>query len=209
MNSNPIRLRPTLLPLVLLLCIAASCSLKQPYAEKHTFALEVTRTSAARTQSLPVQVQVHLASVTPPFDSQSFTYRTGDLAYKSDFYNGFITPPNALLTAQLQSWISTSKLFHSVQPATSTLPATHTLETQVLKLHGDFRTPSAPKAILEARFQLLDQRRTTPSLAFDKSYREEIPFTDPQPDALARAWSQALEKIFTALETDLSTTAVH
>ena len=156
-----------------------------------------------------MQVQVRLATVTPPFDNQTFTYRTSDLGYKSDFYNGFVTSPNALLTTQLQSWLGAAKLFHSVLPAASTLPATHTLETQVLTLHGDFRNPSAPKAILETRFLLLDQRHATPSLVFDKSYREEIPFTDPQANALARAWSQALGKIFTALETDLSTTAIH
>lgn len=209
MNFSPIRIRSPLLPLLLLLCVAAGCSLKQPHAEKHTFTLEATRTAAARTLSLPVQVQVRLATVTPPFDNQAFTYRTSDLGYKSDFYNGFISPPNALLTAQLQSWLNAAKLFHSVQPATSALPATHTLETQALSLHGDFRNPSAPRAVLEVRFQLLDQHRATPVIVFDKSYREEIPFTDPQPDALARAWSQALEKIFTALETDLSATAIH
>ncbi len=208
MNSRPFRIQSTPLPIVLLLCLAAGCSLKQPHAEKHTFALEATRTAAARALSLPAQVQVRPATITPPFDSQAFTYRTSDLGYKNDFYNGFVSPPNALVTARLQSWLNAAKLFHSIVPATSTLPTTHTLETQVLTLHGDFRNPSAPKAILEARFLLLDQRRATPSLVFDKSYREEFPFTDPQANALAGAWSQALGKIFTALEADLSTTAI-
>jgi cholesterol transport system auxiliary component len=209
MNSSPFRIYSTLLPIVLLLCLAAGCSLKQPHAEKHTFALEATRTAAARALSLPVQVQVRPTTITPPFDNRAFTYRTSDLGYKNDFYNGFVSPPNILLTAQLQSWLGAAKLFQSVLPATSALPITHTLETQVLTLHGDFRNPSAPKAILEVRFLLLDQRRARPSLVFDKSYREEIPFADPQANALAGAWSQALGKIFTTLETDLGTTAIH
>lgn len=198
-----------LLPLLFLpILLCSSCSLKQPHAEQHSFALEATRTTPLRTALLPAQVQVRLATITPPFDARAFTYRTSDLGYKSDFYNSFTSPPNTLLTAQLQAWLGASGLFRAVLPAASTLPATHTLETHVLTLHGDFRNPSAPKAVLEARFQLLDQRRTTPALVFDKSYREEIPFTDPQPDALARAWSQALAKIFTVLETDLGATAI-
>lgn len=188
--------------------LSPGCNLKQPHAEQHAFTLEAARTQPPQSRLIPAQVQVKLATIAPPFDSKAFTYRTSDLGYKSDYYNGFVTAPNALLTAQLQSWCEAARLFQSVVPAGSTLPVTHTLETRVFTLHGDFRNPSAPQAVVEARFQLLDQRPSTPALAFDKTYREAVSFNSPQPDNLTRAWSQALTKIFAALESDLATSAI-
>lgn len=185
--------------------VVQGCSLKQPNPAKQSFLLEPVRAGEARANSSPVQVRVRNIQVAAPFEGKGFVYRTSELGYKADFYNEFLTSPRALIGGQLQAWLSASKVFRNMLPPGSVIEATHSLDGNVSALYGDFQNPSSPKAVLAAEFFISRERTSLPAIVFHKSYRQEIAIGGRQPEALARGWTLALEKIFAALEADVAT----
>ena len=185
--------------------IMQGCSLKQPNPAKQSFLLEPVRAGEARADSSPVQLRIRNLQVAAPFEGKGFVYRTSELGYKADFYNEFLTAPRTLIAGQLQMWLSASKVFQNVLPPGSSIEATHVLDGNVTALYGDFQNPSAPKAVLAVEFFITSERVSTPAIVFHKSYRQEIAIDGRRPEALARGWTLALEKIFAALEADVAT----
>lgn len=139
-----------------------------------------------------------------PFEGKGFVYRTSDLGYKVDFYNEFLTAPRTLIAGQLQAWLGTAKVFRAVLPPGIASEATHTLDGNVSALYGDFRIPAAPKAVVEIEIFVTSDRGAA-DVVFHRSYRQEISIAERLPEALAKGWSLALEKIFTTLEADMAT----
>lgn len=184
--------------------ILTGCSLKQANPSKQSFLLEPVRTGEVRASSSPVQLRLRNIHIAAPFEGKGFVYRTSDLGYKVDFYNEFLIAPRTLIASQLQSWLGTSKVFRAVLPSGVTGEATHTLDGNVSALYGDFRIPSAPKAVVEAEIFITSDRGAAETV-FHRSYRQEISIVERQPESLAKGWSLALEKIFAALEADMAT----
>jgi cholesterol transport system auxiliary component len=195
------------LPVLLLLGIAlgTGCSFKKPHPARQTFLLETGRSSGLPVHdAAPAILRVRPASVTAPFDDKAFVYRDTDLGYETDFYHQFLVPPRVLLTEVTRQWLSDSGLFLSVLDSSSRVAPTHTLESNVTALYGDYRNPAAPQAVLALRFHLLRETATGPQVQFHRAYHEAIPIERPGAESLARSWSLALERILIAFESDLA-----
>src|SRR5262249_37432086 len=91
-------------------------------------------------------------AISPLFQSRSFTYKTGENAYKQDPYAGFMIPPERSLCESIRSSMQASGVFgRVVQPGSSLVPNL-VAEVFIDELYGDFRNPSQPKGKLELRF---------------------------------------------------------
>jgi cholesterol transport system auxiliary component len=199
----------------ILLCLSAlsaamwaGCSLKKQAPVKLSFMLEAHRTGEARPPRDPATLRVAPLTVAPPFEGRNFIYRNTDLNYESDFYHEFLVAPRALLTEQVRGWLQASGLFRAVLDPASKDDATHSLAGHVTELYADFRVKTAPRAVLAVHFLLTREGPSAPEMIFQKTYRQDTPADNRSPEALARAWSKALEQLLTALEQDVEKTRI-
>jgi cholesterol transport system auxiliary component len=189
--------------LILNVGLLAGCSLKKQAPAKLAFVLEAHRPADKRSASDLATLRVRPLSVAAPFEGRNFVYRNSDLNYESDFYHEFLVAPRALLTEEVRQWLEGSGLFRAVLDPASKDEATHSLEGHVTELYGDFRSKAAPKGTLALRFLLMREGTSRSEIVFQKAYRQEVPADNRSPEALAKAWSKALQQILTALEQDL------
>jgi len=193
------------LALVLALGALAGCSLKQAAPAKSTYLIETARPGSAQGSRGTGTLRVRPLQVSEPFDGRGFVYRTGESSFESDFYHEFLVPPRALLTSQLRRWIDASGKFHTVIDSASKADASQSLEGSVTALYGDYRESSAPKAVIEMQFLLLNDHGSSPQIVFQKGYQQAVPLDGRGSEALTRGWSRALAQIFASLEADLPT----
>jgi ABC-type uncharacterized transport system auxiliary subunit len=83
------------------------------------------------------------------------------------------------------------------------LDSTYVLEGAVTALYGDYRVSTAPKAVMEIQFLLLQETATNPEIIFQRQYHKEEPLKGDTPDDLVKGWNNALNQILTEFETDL------
>jgi uncharacterized lipoprotein YmbA len=184
---------------------AASCgTLSKPYPEKSFFAIDAGPTPAATPASREGSLRVRRLRVAKPYDGLTFVYKTGGSEFRTDYYNGFIAAPEALLTSETIRWLSTAGPFVSVVDGASSAPNRYVLEGNVTTFCGDMTDPKAPKAVLEARFFLLDESGAEASVKFQKAYAAGVPTAGGKPADLADAWGKAMRQILTALAADLA-----
>jgi uncharacterized lipoprotein YmbA len=185
----------------------AGCgSLSKPYPEKSLHALNIG--DPASDGMLPASRSVLFVDrvrVAEPFESSAFVYKIGDSQFTTDYYNGFITSPARLLTGELSNWISRSSVFTSVIAGDSVAEYQLSLETNVTALYGDYQQGKPRQAVIEARFFLIDQTSGKYNVVFNKRYRESeaIEGSNPNPDALVKAWDTAYRRMLGGLVTDL------
>ena len=184
---------------------APGCSLKQAAPVKSTYLIEAVRSVQAKSSKDSGTLRVRALQVSEPFDGRGFIYRTGESSFEADFYHEFLVPPAALLTVQVRRWLEASGKFGAVVDSASKADASRSLEGNVTALYGDYREPSAPKAVLEIQFLLLNNRESAPQIGFHTAYRRSVPLDGRGSEALTRAWSGALTQVLTTLEADLPT----
>jgi len=186
----------------LILIAAAGCvDLKAAYPDRRYYTIESARTGAERETSAGTVLRVRRFAASKMCDGTELVTRTGDAVYESDFYHVLFIPPAQQLGEQTYKWLTASKLYGHVVGAGSSIAETHTLEGNVITLHGDYR--SSPLAVIEIQF-LLVRVSTDPAAAlYQKSYRQEVALESASPEALVKGWSAGLSKILTSLEADL------
>jgi uncharacterized lipoprotein YmbA len=190
---------------LLALGAAASCSsISRPYPEKSFFAVDAGPTPAAAKAPGEGALRVRRLRVARPYDGLTFVYKTGASEFRTDYYNGFIAAPEALLTSETIRWLAAAGPFASVVDVASSAPSRYALEGNVTALCGDLTDPKAPKAILEVRFFLLDESGAEAAVKFQKAYAVSAPAAGDKPAELAAAWGQALRQILSALAADLA-----
>lgn len=188
----------------LALCVLSGCvSLAKSFPDKHYYALEVTRDGEPGTPVAGAVLDVRGLLVSPRFEGKELVYRTGDTRYESDFYNAWLVSPSAILTQQVQHWLSQAQLFESVGAMPSYLDATHILEGTVTALYGDYRQPGGPKAIVGMHLVLIEDNSTRTAIVFQRDYQQMAELSETSPDALTRGWNQGLQQILMTLEEDL------
>jgi hypothetical protein len=189
----------------LILIAAAGCvDLKAAYPDRRFYTVEAARPGAARTSAESTVLRVRRFSASKMCDGSELVTRTGEAAYETDFYNVLFVPPAAQMGEQTQRWLAASGLFGHVVGTGSTIPETHVLEGNVVALHGDYRKPDAPLAVIELQFMLVRVTSDPASVLLQKSYRKEIPLADGKAASLVKGWSDGLTKILAMLEEDLS-----
>ena len=192
--------------------VAAGCFSRQAYPEREFFGVDPGRPEAetnGAARNLVLRVQP--ARVASPFASQRFSYRTGEHQYESDYYNGFVDPPDRLLTASLAEWLSASGVCRAVIDGDSAARDDVELETNVVELYGDYRQPSRPRAVVAVRVFLLERQGASSRVLFTRRYDAAVPLptSPPQdngPAALADAFGLAWREILTQFTANLRQT---
>ena len=182
--------------------LAGCLSLDKGYPEKRSFVLDVAPEAREPIPTAAMVLRVNKLHVSPLFAGRAMVYRTADLQYESDFYDEWFIAPGALITHQLQNWLSKSGRFRFVLVGTDHIEPTHLLEGTVTDLYGDFRRAVPPKAVLGIELHLLDELHESEVL-FRQVYRKEVPLADRSPEALAAGLTQALRLVLIDFDKDL------
>ena len=183
--------------------MAGCINLEKSYPEKRYFTLDASREKDVSSPDKGEVLTVRRFRVSPKYEGKGLVYRLDDLSYESDFYNEFFIPPASMFTEEIRKRLAGSGLLkHVVDPA-SLLDSTYILEGAVTALYGDYRVSTAPKAILEIQFFILQETAASPKIIFQSQYHKEEHFKNDTPDALVKSWNAAFNQILTEFETDL------
>jgi cholesterol transport system auxiliary component len=190
--------------MLLMMLVASMCGCAQRTGEKNYYVLGTARVDRAVRTGSDAILEVRRFSIDPSFADPSLVYRLDEFRYEFDYYNEYLVPPALMLTQQARTWLARSGVAAHLLMAGSRIQPTHTLETNVTAMYGDFRDPSAPRAVLEVRCFLLDDREPTETIAMARVYGASHPIEEKTADAVVAALDAALERILTQLEEDLA-----
>jgi len=159
------------------------------------------------TQSQTNIVALNRVSISPLFQSRSFTYRTAENAYEQDPYAGFLVPPERALAEPIRAWLRGSGRFGRVVDPGSALSPTLAAEASVNALYGDLRNAAKPVATMEIHFILYEVKDDAPGrILLDKVCARETSLTRKTPDALMAAWDTDLREIMEDLNSEYAQT---
>ena len=200
--------RKTLLKLTIgiftLLFLSIGCiNLERSYIEKHYFVLDSFPAENTSPPDTGKVLAVRRLRVSPKYEGKGLVYRLGELNYESDFYNEFFVSPVSMFTEEVRKRLAGSGLFKRVVDPSSLLDSTYILEGAVTALYGDYRVSTAPKAVMEIQFLILQETAGSPEIVLQRQYHKEEPLNGSTPDALVKSWNTALNQILTEFENDL------
>jgi hypothetical protein len=142
-------------------------------------------------------------SISPFFQSQSFTYRVGESAYEKDPYATFLVSPERTLTQAIRAWLRAGGAFGRVVEPGSELTPNLIAEATVSQLCGDFRDASHPGGVMEIHFVVYETHDGAQSrIVLDKNYTRTTPLGRKTPTALMAAWETDLSQIMGELNSD-------
>lgn len=183
-------------------------SIERSYPDKRYFVLEISSKVSRQDPADSGILQISSARVSPRYADRNFVYRRSDTRFESDFYNEFLIAPAALVTEGLRRELSQAGIFKFVVDSTNPLAPTHTMETIVNTLYGDFREIKAPKAVIEMEF-FLTQEASPNGIVFHKLYQRTVPVQERNAEALVKGWNQGFEAISSSLISDLKASQLH
>ncbi len=178
-------------------------NLEKSYPEKRYFILDASRDEDISSPDTGKALTVRRFRVSPKYEGKGLVYRLEELSYESDFYNEFFISPASMFTEEIRKRLAGAGLFKHVIDPSSLLDSTYILEGAVTALYGDYHVNTAPKAVLEIQFFLLQETATSPKIIFQSQYHKEEPLKGNTPDALVMSWNTAFNLILTEFESDL------
>ena len=175
------------------------------YVERQSFALEVSREGATSPTDHGAILRIRTLRVSPRYEGKPLVYRIEGTRYESDYYNEFMTSPDAMITEEVRQWLADSGLFEQVVDFVGQVTPTHILEGEIMDLYGDYTRDrgTQPKAAMAIGFFLTNDIGGRSEIVFQKHYRREVPVTGETATALVEGWNNALEKILSDFEADL------
>jgi cholesterol transport system auxiliary component len=179
-------------------------SLKQAYPAKESFGLTTPEVAPAAGGGHEGVLRVERVRVAAPYDGRSFVYRLSDTRYETDYYNEFVAEPGRLLTGELVRSLGGAHVFTTVVDPAASADAKVRLETSVTELYGDYRDPAAPRAVVRARFLLLEERLESTGVIGEWNLEEREPLKSGDAAGLVEGWSRAWGKVVSALASDLA-----
>ncbi len=142
-------------------------------------------------------------SISPLFQSRSFTYRTAENTYEQDPYAGFLIPPERSLAETIRACMRASNAFGRVLEPGSSLTPTLGAEVSVNQLYGDFRNASQPVGTMELHFIFYKLKEGDPGrVLLDKVCAHETPLARKTADALMAAWNADLREIMEEISSE-------
>jgi len=188
--------------------ILCGCASSPPWP-RQTFAFSLPSDPPATISNTNL-VSLHRLSISPLFQSRSFTYRTAENSYVKDPYAGFLIPPEQALTESVRAWMRASNAFGSVVEPGSGLTPTLVAEMSINEIYGDFRKASQPVGTMELRFVLYDVKEGDPRrIVLDKVCTRETPLAKKTPDALMAAWNTDLREIMEEIQSEYAKVNPH
>jgi hypothetical protein len=142
-------------------------------------------------------------SVSPLFQSRSFTYRKGENTYEQDPYAGFLVPPERALAEPIRAWMHASGVFGRVVAPGSGLTPALIAEVSINELYGDFRQASGPVGTMGIRFICYEIKDGGPGrIVVDRVCAHETPLARKTPEALMAAWDTDLREIMEEINSE-------
>jgi len=200
--------RPFVVKCVLVAAVAvvlAGCfAPEREWPLRRQYVLDVNRAGERPAAGSSV-LKVRRFRISSPFEGTSFVYRTGGVSYESDFYNGFLSPPAAMITEEVRQWLGASGAFGTVVDAASRADAPWVLEGNIVALYGGYTDAGKPEAVMEIQIFLLDEAGPASPVAFSGNYRAVSALESNSPAALAAGLNDCLQNILKEIERDLVT----
>lgn len=188
----------------ILFSLSIGCvNLERSYIEKHYFVLDSSPAEEIPSPDTGKVITVRRLRVSPKYEGKGLVYRLKELSYETDYYNEFFISPVSMFTEEIRKRMAGSGMFKRVVDPSSLLDSTYVLEGAVTALYGDYRVSTAPKAVLEIQFLILQQTDVSPEIVLQRQYHKEEPLNGSTPDALVKSWNTALNQILTEFENDL------
>ncbi len=203
MRYRWIHLELVLLLVAVILGVGGCIRLAKGSPEKHYYALEVARPAESPVPRKGAILKIRKLRISPRFEGTEIVYRTSEARYRSDFYNEWFIAPSAMVTQQLQSWLTNARLFQHVVDTSSSLEAGYLLEGAVNALYADLRLNGSPKAVLTMQIVLIRDRPAHEEIVFRREYQEAMDVADSSPDELVKGWNHGLRHSLMLLEEDL------
>jgi len=185
---------------LLTLCVVG-CGLRKPYPAKEYYSIDVPPPPGTAQDRREPVLRVSPVRIAPPFDDPTFHYKVADQRFEPDYYVNFYTKPGEIITGELLDWLAGAGPYRNVVDAGSQVAATRTLETRILKLYGDYT--AEPRAVVSAKFFLLDTTTADARLLFERTYTQTVDLPGRDPARLVDGWSKALQRVFEDLTRDL------
>jgi hypothetical protein len=193
-------MRP-LAPIILAAAVFCGCA-SGPNWERRAFAF--TSPTDPPIASLDTNIiTLSRVSISPLFQSRSFTYRTAENAYKQDPYAGFLIPPERALAESIRASLRAGGVFGRVVEPGSGLVPTVVAEVSVNQLYGDFRQASKPVATMEIHFICYEVQDGAPGrVVLDVVCARETPLAGKDSGALMAAWEVDLHEIMQQIRSE-------
>jgi hypothetical protein len=170
-------------------------------SQSFAFALATDPPAAASRTNV---VALRRVTVSPLFQSRSFTYRTAENTYEHDPYAGFFVPPARALEQPICAWLRAGGAFGCVVEPGGALNPSREAEVWVNELYGDFRKTAQPAGALEIHFILYELNRGgTGRVLMDKVCARRTPMARAAPAALTAAWDADLRAIMADINSGL------
>jgi hypothetical protein len=191
------------------ICCAAAllcgCS-SGPSWKSRTFSFSVP--ADPPTTNVPTNViALNRISISPIFQTRSFTYRTGENSYEQDPYAGFVIPPERALAEAIRGWMRAGGAFGRVLEPGSGLTPAQVAEITISELYGDFRNPSQPVGRMELHFVCYEiEDGASGRVVLDRVCARETPLAKKTADALMVAWDTDLCEIMEEINSEYTKT---
>jgi len=141
-------------------------------------------------------VALNRVTISPLFQSRSFTYRIAEDSYERDPYAGFLIRPEQALAEAIRARMRASGVFGRIVPPGTDLAPNLVAEVSVTELYGDFRKRSQPVGTMQIHFICYKVTDGGPSrTVLDKVCARETPMTARTPEALMAAWDSDLREM--------------
>jgi cholesterol transport system auxiliary component len=190
--------------LLSLISLTFGCvQLQRDIPPRNTYVISVSREAPQTPPNNGQVLAVRRLNVSHLLQGRSFVYRSGEMAYETDFYNGFLASPGPLLGDEVRRWLAASGLFARVTDGTGPILPDLQLEGTIAALYGDFRRDVQPAAVMTIEFALIDITTPRTQILHQKVYQQTIPISNRSPAELVRGWQEGLRAILVELEEDL------
>jgi uncharacterized lipoprotein YmbA len=172
-----------------------------PVWKRQTFAFKTPEMPLAYFQTNLVALS--RVTISPLFQSQSFTYRTAESTYEQDPYAGFLAPPDRLLAEAIRASLRSAGTFGKMVEPGSDLTPSLVVEVSINELDGDFRNPAKPEGAMAIHFTIYKENVDGPgSVLTDKMCAYQTPLADRSPAALMAAWNADLRQIMEQINSE-------
>ena len=186
---------------ILILAVVCGCS-SGPNWKRQAFAFSLPADPPA-TNGCDGIVALSRVSISPLFQSRSFTYRTGENSYERDPYAGFLIPPERALAESIRASLRASGSFGCMLEPGSSITPTLVLEVSINELYGDFRKPSQPVGKMGLHVICCEvQEGLARRVVFDKFWSRETLLELKTPNALMAAWDADLREIINEINSE-------
>jgi hypothetical protein len=195
-------MRPLML-IFLVAAVVAGCE-TGPNWRRQSFAFSLPADPPGTNTSDKV-VALSRVTISPMFQSRSFTYRTSDNSYERDPYAGFLIPPDRALAQSMRASMRASGVFGRVVEPGSGISPTVIVEASVNELYADFRHSSRPVGTMGIHVMCYEVQDGEPRhIILDQYCFQETVLARKTPAALMAAWDEDLREIMDRVNSEFA-----